>query len=107
MRFKTVPADGPPIRTGGDAIELMYGTEAEWLAVPVARLDPTFFDLRSGVAGDLAQKFVNYGQKVAIVGDISEHVERSDALRDFVRESNRGAHLWFVTDAEELARRLG
>ena len=106
MTFEAVPAEGPRIRTGGDAIELVYSTDAEWLAVPVARLDPAFFDLRSGVAGDLVQKFVNYGQKVAVVGDIAEHVERSDALRDFVRESNRGAQLWFVADADELARRL-
>ena len=73
--------------------------------MPVARLDPAFFDLRSGVAGDIVQKFVNYGLRLAVVGDISESLERSGALRDFVRESNRGRQVWFVADEAELARR--
>ena len=106
-RIARVPADGPLLRTGGDAIELMYTDEdADWIALPVERLDPAFFDLRSGVAGEFAQKFVNYGRRVAIVGDISEWVERSTAFRDFVRECNRGRALWFVADAAELAARL-
>ncbi|WP_028062223.1 DUF4180 domain-containing protein [Solirubrobacter soli] len=106
-RIARVPADGPLLRTGGDAIELMYADErADWIALPVARLDPAFFDLRSGVAGELAQKFVNYGRRLAIVGDISEWVAESTALRDFVRECNRGRSLWFVADDAELAARL-
>jgi hypothetical protein len=102
-RIARVPADGPLLRTGGDAIELMYIDEdADWIALPVARLDPSFFDLRSGVAGEFLQKFANYGRRLAIVGDISTAVERSDALRDFVRECNRGHQLRFVADVAEL-----
>ena len=102
-RIARVPADGPLLRTGGDAIELMYTDEdADWIALPVERLDPAFFDLRSGVAGEFAQKFVNYGRRVAIVGDISEWVERSTAFRDFVRECNRGNQLRFVADVNQL-----
>jgi hypothetical protein len=106
-RIARIPADGPLLRTGGDAIELMYTDEdADWIALPVQRLDPAFFDLRSGVAGEFAQKFVNYGRRLAIVGDISAALERSTALRDFVRECNRGQQLWFVADEAELATRI-
>lgn len=102
-RIARVPADGPLLKTGGDAIELMYTDEgADWIALPAERLDPSFFDLRTGVAGEFLQKFVNYGRRLAIVGDISAAVERSDALRDFVRECNRGRQLRFVADAGEL-----
>jgi hypothetical protein len=48
---------------------------------------------------------VNYGLRLAVVGDISELLERSGALRDFVRESNRGRQVWFVADEAELAAR--
>jgi hypothetical protein len=41
-----------------------------------------------------------------VVGDISRHVAASNALRDFVYESNRGRHLWFVDSLDELERRL-
>ena len=106
-RITHIPADGPLLRTGGDAIELFYIDEdTDWIAVPAERLDPSFFDLRSGVAGEFVQKFVNYGRRLAIVGDISAAVEQSTALRDFVRESNRGRQLWFVADSAELSARL-
>lgn len=49
---------------------------------------------------------MQYHLRVAIVGDISPYVAESTALRDFVRESNRGDQIWFVADSEELGRRL-
>ena len=36
------------------------------------------------------------------MGDISAAVEQSTALRDFVRECNRGNQLRFVLDVDEL-----
>ena len=90
-----ISADGPLLSSGADALGVIYGEEvdgAEWIAVPVARLDPEFFTLSSGIAGEFVQKFVNYKQRLAVVGDISDRLEQSDALRDFVRESNRGRH---------------
>ena len=41
-----------------------------------------------------------------IIGDISVHVAASNALADFIYESDRGRHLWFVADLEALATRL-
>ncbi len=104
-----ISADGPLLSSGADALGVIYGEEvdgAEWVAVPVARLDPAFFTLSSGLAGEIVQKFVNYQQRLAVVGDISDQLEQSSALRDFVRESNRGRHVWFVADEADLARRL-
>ena len=100
-----IPAEGPLLSSGADALGLIYGDgvgDAEWIAVPAARLDPAFFTLSSGVAGEFVQKFANYGLRLAIVGDISEPLAQSGSLRDFVRESNRGRHVWFVADADEL-----
>ncbi|WP_051731750.1 DUF4180 domain-containing protein [Kitasatospora phosalacinea] len=79
---------------------------ASWVAVPVERLGVEFFRLRSGVAGAVVQKFAQYRMGLAVVGDVAEQVAASDALRDFVRESNRGLQLWFVADLAELAERL-
>jgi hypothetical protein len=106
MTVHHVPADGPLLSSGADALGLIYEAEADWFALPVARLDPAFFELSSGLAGEIAQKFVNYRQRLAVVGDISHAVAESTALRDFVLESNRGRQLWFVADAEELTQRL-
>ena len=49
---------------------------------------------------------VNYGLRLAVVGDISAYLKRSAPLRDWVRESNRGADLWFVEDFVALDEKL-
>ncbi len=46
------------------------------------------------------------GLKLAVVGDVAAHVARSNALRDWVIECNRGGDLWFVADLDELKARL-
>ncbi|SNT44075.1 protein of unknown function [Actinomadura meyerae] len=100
--------DGPPIATMEDGLDLIGATflGAEVVAVPATRLDARFFSLGSRFAGDLMQKFVQYGVRLAVVGDISAHMAESSALRALVRESNRSAHVWFVPDLEALDARL-
>lgn len=102
------PAEGSLIRYA-EAVDLIgeaLGAGVAWVAIPAARLGDEFFRLRTGVAGDVIQKFVTYGRHVAILGDISPYVAASEALRDFVIESNRGAHVWFVRDLAELELRM-
>jgi hypothetical protein len=102
-------ADGPPLVSGADALDLIgeaLEAGAESIVVPVQRLTDDFFELSTGVAGDIVQKFANYRRRVAIVGDISRHVANSSALRDFVYEANRGAQIWFVATPEEFEQRL-
>ncbi|MCD5315885.1 DUF4180 domain-containing protein [Kineosporia babensis] len=100
---------GPVIASEADALDLV-GTAA-WqgmnlVVVPVARLSEDFFRLRTGLAGAIVQKFVNYQLRLAVTGDISAHLEASSALRDFVRESNHGPHLWFLPDLDAVRERL-
>ena len=96
---------GAPYDAGtliGDALS----AEAAVVAIPVERLSPAFLDLSTRLAGEVLQKFVNYGRRVAIAGDVGAAVSASQALADFVRESNRGRHVWFVADLDALAARL-
>ncbi|MBM4382747.1 MAG: DUF4180 domain-containing protein [Deltaproteobacteria bacterium] len=100
---------GPLLRAERDALDAMgeaYGSEYDWLAIPVARFAPECFELKTRVLGEMLQKFVNYGVRVAIVGDVGAYVAGSDSFRDFVRETNRGRQLWFAATLEDLAERL-
>lgn len=90
-----------------DFIGAAWSHEAEWVAIPTTRLGPDFLRLSTRLAGLVIQKFVNYRLNLAIVGDISKEIAGSDALRDFVHESNQGLSVWFVPDLAELERRLG
>lgn len=63
-----------------------------------------FFDLKTGVAGEILQKFSNYRTKLAIIGDFSDI--RSKSLRDFIRESNNRGTINFVPDLNEAISKL-
>ena len=63
-----------------------------------------FFILRTGVAGEILQKFINYRVKAAIYGDYSRYT--SKPLRDFIYESNNGHDFFFVSTKEEAVQKL-
>ena len=63
-----------------------------------------FFDLKTGVAGEILQKFSNYRVRLAIVGDFSNIPSLS--LRDFIFESNKRGYVNFVGTVEEALRKL-
>lgn len=110
VRVHHLAPAGFPITTSVDTYDLIGNAcyrDVQVLAVPVERLAPEFLDLSSGVAGEVLQKAVNYRLKVAVIGDIEQRVAVSAALADFVRESNRGEHVWFLPDAAALDSRLG
>ena len=51
-----------------------------------------FFILSKGLAGEILQKYVNYGGRIAIYGDYSHYT--SKPLKDFIYESNKGKDVW-------------
>lgn len=102
-------AEGPLLGSEADAVSLLgelYGSEATWLAIPIARLEPDIFQLSNRKLGLFLQKLINYRINVALVGDLSAEIARSAPLRDFVTESNRGRGVWFATTLAELDARL-
>lgn len=104
-----LPLEGPKLdgeRAATDIIGDMLGCEARVAAIPVGRLGEGFLTLSTRIAGDVVQKFVNYGIRPVFVGDVSHAVARSDALRDYIVECNRGRHVWFVADMAELEQKL-
>jgi len=102
-------SDGKKLGSDRDAVELIgeaLHAGAHIVLIPAERLAEDFFRLRTRIAGEFIQKFVTYGVRLAIVGDISAYLSESSALRDFVCEANRGRHVWFVATREELDQRL-
>ena len=101
--------DGEKLKSERDALELIgdaMSSGAELILVPVERLEEDFFQLKTGLAGQITQKFVTYRRRLVILGDISQHVAQSRAFRDFVYETNRGNQVWFMTNLQELGDRL-
>ena len=95
------------ISTTGDLLDILADAGyngSTGIVVHSATLSRDFFDLKTGLAGEILQKFSNYRMKLAIIGDFTE--VKSKALRDFIRESNTRGTINFVGTAEEAIARL-
>ncbi|UPT64371.1 MAG: DUF4180 domain-containing protein [Hyphomonadaceae bacterium JAD_PAG50586_4] len=87
-RVAEISHRGGPLESERDATDLIaeaMSSDARLVAIPAERLSSDFFQLSTRKAGHFIQKFVNYRLRIAILGDISHHVEQSAPLADFVR----------------------
>lgn len=61
-----------------------------------SNLTPLFFDLATGFAGEILQKYANYQMKLTIVGDFEKY--QSNSLKAFICECNQGGKVLFISD---------
>lgn len=91
-----------------DALDLMatimHLHDCNKIVISESSITKSFFDLKTGIAGEILQKFSNYQMKLAIVGDFSNY--NSKSLRDFIFESNKGSQVFFLSNEEEAIEKL-
>ena len=90
------------INTVDDAVDILGNANyqgAEAVILRKEQLADEFFDLKTGIAGEILQKFSNYNMKLAVIGDFS-NIE-SKSLRDFIYESNKTGRINFLSTREE------
>ncbi len=63
-----------------------------------------FFILSTRLAGEILQKYINYGGRIAIYGDFSHYT--SKPLRDFIYESNQGHDVFFAATEDDAVGML-
>lgn len=90
------------------ALDLMAQAQYEFdcskIIMNKTNIAEDFFDLKTGLAGEILQKFINYHVKIAIIGDFSEY--KSKSLKDFIYECNNGNHIFFLKDEQEALEKL-
>ena len=79
-------------------VQVTYETGCTNIALNKEAVCEGFFVLSTCLAGEILQKFVNYGVRFAIYGDFSHYT--SKPLRDFMYESNQGRNVYFQPNAE-------
>ncbi|PBQ30460.1 alpha/beta hydrolase [Sphingobacteriaceae bacterium] len=67
-------------------------------------ISPDFFDLKTGFAGELLQKFSTYSMRLSIIGDFSKFESKS--LRDFIYESNTVGKINFLRSMQEVEEKI-
>jgi hypothetical protein len=97
-------AKGVVLSTAQQFLQMIMDSSAEGIIVHQENIDERFFDLRSGLAGEMLQKVVNYRLRLAIVGDFS--IYESNSLRAFISESNRSNSIAFAATVEDAIKRL-
>lgn len=80
---------------GLDLLGDLYYQGFDKIIVHKKNITHDFFDLKTGLAGEILQKFSTYRVRLAIVGDFSIYTSKS--LNDFIFESNKGRQVNFVS----------
>lgn len=103
-----VSSDDIVITNVDSALDLLmsakYEAGTEYLVVDKKAVTEDFFVLSSGLAGEILQKYINYGGKLAIYGDFSHYT--SKPLKDFIFESNKGKDFFFTATKEEAIQKI-
>ena len=81
-----------------------YDAGTKNIAIDKRLIVEDFFILSTGLAGEILQKYTNYGGRIAIYGDYSRYT--SKPLKDFIYESNKGKNVFFVSTMEEALEML-
>ena len=91
-----------------DALDLMgnigYRFNSRKIIINQRNLCDSFFDLKTGIAGGILQKFSNYGVRLAVLGDFSYYKSRS--LKDFIYECNKSGQIVFLPDIAAVFTQL-
>lgn len=107
IQLAEVISDKIIINETQDALDLMAecNYKGSWkIIVQEKNIVSDFFDLKTGLAGDILQKFSTYHVQLAIIGNFSKYTSKS--LKDFIFESNRYGRINFVSSIEEAKIRL-
>jgi Domain of unknown function (DUF4180) len=104
VKIAEITSPSPPLQTAEDFLDLMANTRCQKIIVPKALIDEAFFDLRSGVAGEILQKASTYSIQLAVVGDFTHYEGRS--LGDFIYESNQANQVLFVDTVATAVERF-
>lgn len=90
------------IQTFGDLVDAIGPREwGEGAIFDESELAPEFFDLRTGVAGEILQKCVNYGLPLAIV--LSSSDAHGQRFKELVYEHRTHGVIRFVTSRPDAA----
>ena len=103
-----VNSDEPVITDAQSALDLLmtakYEAGTKNIVISKALIAEDFFILSTGFAGEILQKYINYGGRIAIYGDYSHYTSRP--LHDFIYESNNGKDVFFVETEDEAIEML-
>jgi len=89
---------GERVSCVAEFLDLMANCPSDTIILRKDDIAEEFYDLKTGLAGEILQKVSNYRRRLAVLGDFDS--VKSRALRDFIRESNGTGKVVFTADLE-------
>lgn len=102
LQIAELLSDDVLIQTAEDGAQLLadlYYQGFDLIIIKAEQFDPSFFDLKNGIAGEVLQKCSNFRIRLSIIGDFS--LFNSKSLHDFIFESNKGKLVNFFRSLDE------
>lgn len=96
-----------PLSTENDALDLValcWEHETNALLIHYADLSENFFKLKTKLAGDIIQKFTNYGIKAAVI--VPQDTIQKGRFKEMAMETNKGNHFRLYESKEEAEQWL-
>ncbi|MNR16327.1 hypothetical protein D3C85_1329240 [compost metagenome] len=107
IRIAEVIAENIIINSIEDGLQLVadaYYQDFDCIIMYEKNITPLFFNLKTGIAGEILQKFSNFRVRLAIVGDFEKYQNKS--IRDFIFESNKNRQINFKATLKESLEKL-
>ncbi len=96
-----------PLSTENDALDLIslcWEHETNEIMLHYSSLSEDFFKLRTKVAGNIIQKFINYGIRAAAI--IPKEIIENGRFREMALETNKGNHFRLYESKEDAEKWL-
>ncbi|MDF2926173.1 MAG: hypothetical protein K0R57_5087 [Paenibacillaceae bacterium] len=117
MKIEVIEANGrhymecasavAPVQTEQDALDLIgtcMGNDVNLLLLHDEVLSDDFFQLRTGLAGNMVQKFINYRIKLAVVAGDTQRMKGK--FKEFLAETNKGGSFRIFNSRDEAVEWL-
>ena len=87
-----------------DLISLCWEHDSNLVIIHYEALSEDFFELKTKAAGNIMQKFINYGIKVAAI--IPQEILQKGRFKEMALETNKGNHFRMYGSKEEAEKWL-
>ncbi|ULQ58992.1 DUF4180 domain-containing protein [Brucepastera parasyntrophica] len=104
-RIAEIQTEKVIIKKTEDFLDLLSDVPSKKFILKKENIDGSFFDLKTGLAGEILQKASTYRIYLGIAGDF-ENIE-SSSLRSFIAESNRTGQIVFMQTVHEILEIFG
>lgn len=104
QNIAVVSSDHVIINNVQDSLDLMatvrHNYDCDKVIINKKNVTEDFFELKTCVAGEIMQKYINYGMRLAIIGDFEQYGSKS--LKAFIYESNKANQIIFKSTIDEI-----